>query len=115
MGDRANIRLQHGSDAPSIYLYTHWRGSDLPAIVAEGLTNARPRWNDVQYLNRIVFSTLTQGQPGTELTGYGLGTMLGDGEDRIVHVNTRKQCVRLNRGRWYTFVDFIAKRPAPAW
>ncbi len=115
MGDRANVRLQHGPGAVSIYLYTHWRGTDLPAIVAEGLTNGRARWEDVPYLNRVIFSTLTRDQAGTDPLGFGLDTKAGDGEDRIVHVDTRERRVRLNIGPWYSFEEFIRRPPSWSW
>lgn len=39
MGDRANVEMkQHGKpeDASSVFLYTHWSGTDLPKILQAG-------------------------------------------------------------------------------
>lgn len=53
MGDRANIKLVH-PHGESIYLYTHWRGSELPRHLASGLLRGKDRWLDPSYLTRIV-------------------------------------------------------------
>jgi hypothetical protein len=99
MGDRGNIVvLQHGygygdGDAPdgAIYLYTHWRGSELPSLLATGLDRGRSRWTDEPYLTRIIFDALTGGDH--ETTGFGISTRLGDNEHPILVVDTDRQRV----------------------
>ena len=52
MGDRANVVID--DNGSQVYLYTHWRGTELPEIVRKALTKNQ-RWDDPQYLSRIVF------------------------------------------------------------
>lgn len=93
MGDRANIYVHHGKSA-GVYLYTHHDGTELPETVRQGLAR-KARWDDEQYLARILFDEMT-GRRGGE-TGYGISAVVGDGDDRIVDVDTRAQTVTLTR------------------
>lgn len=86
MGDRGNISIQHGQDHPVVF-YTHWRGSEVAQIVAEGLALAKRygRLNDPQYATRILFNVL-QGDDRSEL-GFGIGTQIaGDCEYPVPHI-----------------------------
>lgn len=90
MGDRANVKVVgHGS---VVYLYTHWRGSELPQVLEESLLRARDRWDDEQYLARVIFSDLTNGHERST-TGYGISSIVGDGDDRVLVVDVDQQMV----------------------
>jgi hypothetical protein len=91
MGDRANVYIHEG-DTPGVYLYAHWSGSDLPGDVKTALSY-RERWDDMPYLTRIVFSTMTGNVFST--TGYGIDTRIGDGADRIVDIDVSAQTVHV--------------------
>lgn len=94
MGDRANIYV-HNGDKPGVYLYTHWSGSELPDAVRRGLIRGKDRWDDHPYLTRILFEAMVpEGDRGGVL-GYGISADLGDGDDRIVDVDTTAQSVAL--------------------
>ena len=92
MGDRANVYVHHG-ERPGVYLYTHWAGSELPAIVVSALRRGVGRWNDVQYLTRIIFCEMIKDDVEGK-TGYGISAEVGDGDDRIVDVDTSTQQIR---------------------
>lgn len=92
MGDRANVYVHEGNK-PGVYLYTHWEGSELPQTVVRALQRGRGRWDDVQYLTRIIFGEMV-GQDVYGTTGYGISAEVGDGDDRIVDVDTATQQIR---------------------
>ena len=81
-----------GKQLAGIYMYTHWSGSFLPAIVRAALKRGQGRWGDSQYLARIVFCELVQ-ETVMEETGFGLSTQIGDNEHAIVRVDDNEQRV----------------------
>jgi hypothetical protein len=88
MGDRANVKVV---DVPStVYLYTHWAGTELPATLERALAR-KARWDDGQYLARIIFQEMLSGDE-SEL-GYGISSTVGDGDDRILVVDVGRQVV----------------------
>lgn len=90
MGDRANVVIpQEGMADVKIYLYTHWGGSELPAVVQRALAR-RERWADRPYLTRIIFDAMTEGRHGSE-TGAGISAYLCDNEYPLLIVDTNKQ------------------------
>ena len=90
MGDRGNIYFVDGAQSDrqwrGVYMYSHWRGGELPSVVQRALRRGRGRWGDAQYLARMMFCELLDGDLDGE-TGYGLSTQLGDNEHPIVRVN----------------------------
>lgn len=114
MGDRGNIAIrQSGDPERMIFLYTHWGGSECPAVLQRALAK-RWRWNDEAYLTRIVFDELAAGDSGNE-TGYGISTMISDNEHPILAVDGATRMVGTVTSadpttfvpRW-SFEDFIA-------
>ncbi len=103
MGDRANVFVT-SDGREGVYLYTHWGGHRLPKIVQAALQR-KQRWNDELYLNRIIFCEMIKGQESSE-TGFGIGTYIGDGGDRVIHVNVEKQELKLN-DKTYSFEKYI--------
>jgi hypothetical protein len=85
MGDRANIMLvmpkSYGPKAQSgrIYLYTHWSGHQFPEALREALEFGKGRWNDDQYLARIITSRVFRNLVD-DTTGGGIGLTIGDNE-----------------------------------
>lgn len=95
MGDRGNVFFVDGTagkQLAGIYMYTHWSGGFLPAIVRAALKRGQGRWGDSQYLARIIFCELVQ-ESVMEETGFGLSTEIGDNEHAIVRVDDTKQRV----------------------
>jgi hypothetical protein len=58
-----------------VFLYTHWGSGSIVEDVRAALASpaGRGRWNDEEYLARIIFDVMTDGQHGEE-TGFGIGT-----------------------------------------
>ena len=105
MGDRAQVLIED----VGVYLYTHWYGEDLPEIVRVALSK-RWRWNDPEYLARIVFSEMIKDEIFEE-TGYGIGTSQHGDVSRIVTVNCGEQTVTLldDAERGWTFEEYISE------
>ena len=86
MGDRGTVEIK--SEGKSVYLYTHWRGSELGDILPEAIKskNGRGRWDDAAYLARIIFDWMTAGDRDTE-TGFGISAHPCDGEEYVVDID----------------------------
>ena len=80
MGDRAQVHIVD----TDVWLYTHWGGRELPTVVAEAL-GRRERWNDPEYLARIIFEEMTGDDDGP--TGFGIGEAQHGDVHRVVHIN----------------------------
>jgi len=93
MGDRGQVELVMAPDE-SIFLYTHWGAGSLPNVVADALARGRDRWNDDEYLNRIIFSEMIQ-YDVLENTGYGIGLSHHDDAWRLVVVNHQEKTVSI--------------------
>lgn len=90
MGDRANILVldrYRGADGhPGVFLYTHWLGSEIRTIAAQGLLLGHSRWTDHDYLTRILADHLSA-QMSDRTTGMGIGIGIGDNEHPIVVID----------------------------
>lgn len=93
MGDRGNIAI-HTGEGDRVYLYSHWSGHDMPEILRGALARASDRWDDPQYLARVVFCDLIGGDTKST-TGFGISATLGDNEHPIIVVDCERQVVRL--------------------
>lgn len=83
MGDRANVYMKDGDRG--VYLYTHWEGSELPFMVQKALAH-KQRWDDGQYLTRIIFQEMLGDD--TEYTGFGIGARMCDNGHKIIVVDS---------------------------
>lgn len=94
MGDRRNIKLVYGKGHSPVYLYTHWRGSELENILADALDGkgARGRWDDPDYLARIIFSAMVKDEIDSD-AGYGIAPYRMDHNHDDIVVNLVKQTV----------------------
>ncbi len=109
MGDRANIVLKEGTGekAEQVCLYTHWNGERLPGILKIALIRGKERWDDFQYLTRIIFcEMLKQDSDGLNgIYGYGITQRPWDGAERVLIVENQK--VSYN-DKTYTFEEYIS-------
>ena len=128
MGDRANVfmvdqkpdstGLVHG-----IYLYTHWNGYRWPEMLREALDSpvARGRWEDEQYLARIIVDQLFADLRDRE-TGGGISTVRGDNSYDIIVLDMLNQRVAFARqgeesqvDNWFepqSYAQFCTEAPA---
>jgi len=92
MGDRANVYVVDqtisGTEVRGIFLYTHWRGYELPEHLRRALDSgtARARWGDSAYLTRILIHDLFENDRGGD-TGSGVSTTLCHGEYEAIVVD----------------------------
>lgn len=96
MGDRRNVELVYRKDLPSVFLYTHWFGSDLPTIVANALNSpqGRNRRNDFDYLARIIFEAMVKADKANEgETGFGIAPYQMDQNHPNIVVDLDNQTV----------------------
>lgn len=72
MGDRGNAWIQF-ENGQTVYLYTHWNGSELMGTLARGLKRAKDsgRMDDESYAARIIFQEWTKGIEDED-TGAGI-------------------------------------------
>lgn len=111
MGDRRNIELVYNSkdeygQTRRVYLYTHWRGSELPTIVANTLNSkqGRNRWNDPSYLARIIFTNMMKnGINDDGETGFGISPNQGDYNHANIIIDLDEQTVD-----GFSFDEYIA-------
>lgn len=109
MGDRANVKVVDFDS--TVFLYTHWSGSELPTVLQAALKRGRERWDDGQYLTRIIFCEMIGKDSG--LTGYGISSVVGDGDDHIITVNIQKQTVSIGDEK-FDFEDYVTMKK-PSW
>lgn len=126
MGDRGNIEIVQGTryagegEVPraldSVFLYTHWRGSQVAQILADALEKSGIRGGDPSYLTRIIFNELQ----GDDRTTTGFGISVGQPDDNEYAIPKvvwqrgnaladRKELRILYNGRDYSPDEFIAE------
>jgi len=89
MGDRNNIKITY-TNGQSIYLYSHWGGSELREIVVKALEKSG-RVDDESYFARVLFCKML----GDDLrdwrgeTGFGIAPYAPDQDysNKMVHVD----------------------------
>lgn len=100
MGDRAQVLIED----EGVYLYTHWNGSSLESTVKKALSR-KQRWDDPEYLARIIFDEMIGKDQGEE-TGYGIGGEQHGDVRMLIIVNCQKQTVTIE-GCTLTMEEFI--------
>ncbi len=89
MGDRGQVKIKD----TGVYLYTHWGASELREAVAAALAKAPGRWDDEEYLARIIFDAMKGDNTGE--TGFGIGTSEHGDVWRVVEVDCGARMVRI--------------------
>ena len=112
MGDRANIFMKEGTtdegEDYGVYLYTHWGGSELPDVLKAALVRGRDRWNDLQYLSRIIFCEMVKGEEMCA-TGFGISVKCGDGNNNIIVVDAGSMEVTSKGGKVLSFESYVGQ------
>lgn len=113
MGDRSQVHIEDSD----VWLYTHWGGTGLPQVVQDALGRGE-RWNDYEYLTRIIFSEMVRGSLDSA-TGYGIGSAQHGDVYRVIHIDCDAGEVVVENGvaAWhdegdvtrdrYTFDEFV--------
>lgn len=72
MGDRITFGFRsEPKQDKTIWLYSHWCGSERYDLVAKALVASRPRWSQHDYATRIAISQIV-GDAWNEETGFGI-------------------------------------------
>ena len=108
MGDRGQVYIKD----ENVWLYTHWGASELTKTVRKALAHKR-RWEDAEYLARIIFDEMTRGGGDCPYTGYGISGRGPHGDAwRIITVDVGNKVVRVEDNGVVeietTFDEFIA-------
>lgn len=89
MGDRSNVKITY-HNGQSVYLYTHWGGSELREIV-ERTVDRTSRLDDESYFTRVVFCAMLgdnlqdwRGETGFGISPYRVDQ---DGDNRMIHID----------------------------
>jgi hypothetical protein len=112
MGDRANVFVVEdgGSNPPvGVYLYSHCDGTELPRTLQAALRR-KLRWDDGQYLARIIFCEMIRGHEAGDLH-FGISARVYDGADRVIYVEPGKQRVTISPLRSWSFEEFCESDP----
>jgi hypothetical protein len=110
MGCRGQVKISMGENEPAVFLYTHYDAYRLGKIVQTALKK-RQRWDDDEYLARIIFDEMTKDCYNKE-TGFGIGTSQHADIECLVEINgqiiviDRSMCSG-KRGEPQTFDEFI--------
>jgi len=107
MGDRGQVLVKD----EGIYLYTHWSATELIDTVKTALAK-RWRWDDPEYLARIIFDEMTKDSHGEE-TGYGIGSGKHGDIWRLITIDCESQTVTVEddnkeifRGTFEEFLEW---------
>jgi len=113
MSTRAQVEVidsngKRKSDGASVYLYQHCDGYYTPCLVAKAIKK-EARWNDAEYLTRIIFDTLLEEHEENEYNqhiGYGIGTSQHGDIEFLTVVDVPAQEVRVyERINWENSID----------
>jgi len=105
MGDRANVVVKTGNE--QVCLYSHWGGYELPDTLRAAMVRGKPRWDDPQYLARIIFCEMVKNHVMDE-TGFGISQSIGDGDNQVLTLDMEAQTVKINDKPPMAFAEFIA-------
>jgi len=104
-----SIRSQVHMINTGVYLYQHMDGYNLAEEVQIALKK-KERWDDPEYLTRIIFATMLKENNAVDGTlSYGIGTEEHGDIEYLVNVNTLSQRIivlnkRYGQG-WKTLLD----------
>lgn len=107
MGDRRNVEVI--DNGKSVFLYTHWQGTELPKIVQNALRRGKDRLDDGPYLTRIIFSEMIKDDIlGT--TGYGISAYGIESNHPNIVVNIEDQTIIVESMSWKMSLDDFIKQ-----
>ena len=101
MGDRAQVKIN------DVFLYTHYGATDLVDDVKRAIAK-NWRWSDEEYLARIIFNEMQNGDYDTE-TGFGISTKKHGDIWRLITIKDQKVIVEDNDKKIFngSFEDFL--------
>lgn len=100
------------SSAGRVYLYAHTGAPSITKVVHDALSK-RKRWDDPDYLARMIFCEMIPREHWESDLGYGIGSVLYTSTNVLISVDTQRQRVivqsALNKheSHSYTFDSFV--------
>lgn len=82
---------EHGS----VYLYTHNYAKTLVSIVHEVLSR-RQRWDDPDYLSRMIFCAMIPYDDWNKDTGFGIGTQYVIDTNLLIVINLERKRISIS-------------------
>lgn len=79
----------------SVYLYTHDNAGTLVSIVHEVLSR-RERWNDPDYLSRMLFCAMIPNDQWNSDKGFGIGTQYYIDANLLIVINTEMNRISIS-------------------
>jgi len=107
MGNRAQVLIED----TGVWLYTHWGADELPELVREILKRGE-RWDDPEYLARMIFSRMIRDDIDGEL-GFGIGTRQHSDVYRVVMINCELKQVTLMIGDSMEEINYCESNDFP--
>lgn len=113
MGDQAQIVVKADESDRGVYLYTHWRGDEIVDVLRAALLRGATRWEDPEYLARIIFCQMILDPSGTvdpinDTTGFGIGAKQHVTLDHpLITVNCETQTISIGEDNPVSFEDFV--------
>jgi len=97
-----------------VYLYTHTNSKDLINVMYQVLIR-KVRWDDPDYLARMIFCEMIPKDKWNDEHGYGIGTQLYKNSNVLISIDTVHQSIRMSSfndeqlmiGKTATFSHFI--------
>jgi hypothetical protein len=109
MGDRGQVRFIYSDyngpaqrldgNGGEVWFYTHWGAGALWECVASALRRGKGRWDDDEYLARIIFCEMV-GNDVDGTTGFGIGMSRHGDVWQVITVDAGNQTVTVEEPRF---------------
>lgn len=78
-----------------VYLYSHNTANELVSVVSDVLSR-QVRWDDPDYLSRMLFCRLIPKNKWDDELGFGIGTQLYRDVNMLISLDTVHQTIRIS-------------------
>ena len=108
------VEIINKHNSSPVYLYSHNDAMSMVSTVYE-ILSMQTRWDDADYLARMIFCAMIPKDKWHEEKGYAIGTTLYDGIALLVSLNVPKQMIKiqvtndLHNYESMSFGDFVNK------
>ena len=78
-----------------VYLYSHNTANELVSVVSDVLSR-QVRWDDPDYLSRMIFCRMVPKNKWDDELGFGIGTQLYRDVNMLISLDTVHQTIRIS-------------------
>lgn len=78
-----------------VYLYSHNTANELVSVVSDVLSR-KVRWDDPDYLSRMIFCRMVPKNKWDDELGFGIGTQLYRDVNMLISLDTVHQTIRIS-------------------